>query len=41
MGGAPSRAQILAELDLKISDAPDLAVAAGFPALVRFLRSRS
>jgi hypothetical protein len=39
MSAAPTKAQILAELDLEINDAIRLAVAADFPALVRVLRS--
>jgi hypothetical protein len=39
MGATPTKAQILAEIDLEISDAINLAAAADFPALLRLLRT--
>jgi hypothetical protein len=38
MGAPPTKAQVLSEIDLEISDAINLAVAADFPTLVRLLR---
>jgi hypothetical protein len=38
MGAPPTKAQVLSELDLEISDAINLAVAADLPTLVRLLR---
>jgi ADP-heptose:LPS heptosyltransferase len=38
MGGPPTKAQILAELDLEITDTLNLAAATNFPTLVRLLR---
>jgi hypothetical protein len=38
MGAPPTQAQVLAELDLEISGAINLAVAAHLPTLVRLLR---
>jgi hypothetical protein len=39
MAATPTKAQILAEIDLEISDAINLAAAADFPALLRLLRT--
>jgi hypothetical protein len=38
MGAAPTKAQVLTEIDLEISDAINLAVVADYPTLVRLLR---
>jgi hypothetical protein len=38
MGAGPTKAQVLTEIDLEISDAINLAAAADFPTLVRLLR---
>jgi hypothetical protein len=38
MGAPPTRAQVLAEIELEISDATNLAMAVDFPTLVRLLR---
>jgi hypothetical protein len=38
LGAAPTRAQVLAELDFEIGDTLQLAAAADFPTLVRLLR---
>jgi hypothetical protein len=38
MGAPPTKAQVLSELDLEISDAINLVVAADLPTLVRLLR---
>jgi hypothetical protein len=38
IGAPPTKDQVLTELDLEISDAINLAVAADFPTLVRLLR---
>jgi hypothetical protein len=39
MSAPPTKAQIFAEIDLEISDAINLAVAADVPALLRLLRT--
>jgi hypothetical protein len=38
MGAPPTKAQVLAEIDLEISDAIQLAAGSDFPTLVRLLR---